>query len=68
MIRWNKFFENTSSRESLMNFAAGGSLAELQHNLWDRDCLAQAYKMRKLRVKKARSRARRVLTLAGCGW
>ena len=47
-IDWARFFDNTSSREALYDFAEGKPFRELMSQLWDKNCQNQAIKLKYL--------------------
>ncbi|RDJ35023.1 MAG: hypothetical protein DWQ19_09315 [Crenarchaeota archaeon] len=65
-VNWDTFFENTSSREALMEFAEGGSWNAFYRELWDEICQTEALRLKKkLGVKIARAYAQRELNRRG---
>ena len=61
-ISWERFFDNTSSRESLMEFVEDKrSFKWLMENCWEEDCKIQVRRMKAFGAKKARVNARRAL-------
>lgn len=67
MIKWTTFFDNTSTRESLMDFAEGQSnLKELESDCWPKETKAEIRKIRrKFGLKQGRIEAKRALIRNG---
>ena len=67
MIKWTTFFDNTSTRESLMDFAEGQTnLKELESGCWPKETKTEVHKIRsKFGLKRGRIEAKRALIRHG---
>jgi len=65
-VDYDRFFDNSSSRESLMQFIEKEiSGKELLNNIWSEDCRIETKKLLSQGVKKARSNAAKALGRRG---
>jgi len=65
-INWKPFFENSSTRDALIEFAQGTlSIKQFHDMCWPKECKAEVSKMNHIGTRASRLRARRALTREG---
>ena len=66
-INWECFFDNSSTREALLDFAYGNKISfkNFSEECWTNDCKNQIKLLSRLGYKKSVKRAQRALVLRG---